>query len=139
VSNLDVVAREELDLVLCFNPASSLEPGGGALGRWRAMAGRRLGREARKVRESGAEVILIQPTAEDLAVMGPNPMSRRHRHAALESAVRTTTAALRAPGVREALRDLPLGPEHVRRRPPGPPSVWPSFDEIAAARWPKAS
>jgi hypothetical protein len=103
------------------------------------MAGRRLGREARKVRESGAEVVLVQPTAEDLAVMGPNPMSRRHRHEVLETALRTTAAALRAPGVREALRDLPPGPEHVRRRPPGPPALWPSFDELAASRWPKAS
>jgi NTE family protein len=139
VSNLDMVAREELDLVLCFNPASSWEPGGGAVGAWRAMAGRRLGREARKVRAAGTEVVLVQPNAEDLAVMGSNPMSRRRRHEVIETALRTTTAALRAAGVREPLRDLPAGPDHVRRRPPGPPSVWPSFDEIAAARWPKAS
>src|SRR3954447_16955930 len=96
VSNLDVVAREELDLVICLNPASSREPGRGALGRYRAAAGRRLGREARKVREAGTEVVLIQPTAEDLAVMGPNPMARRHRHAVIETAIRTTTEALRA-------------------------------------------
>jgi NTE family protein len=139
VSNLDVVAREELDLVLCLNPASSREPGGGAVGAWRAAAGRRLGHEARKVRGAGTHVILVQPTAEDLAVMGPNPMSRRRRHEVLETALRTTTAALRAAGVREPVRDLPVGPEYVRRRPPGPPSAWPSFDEIAAARWRQAS
>jgi hypothetical protein len=91
------------------------------------------------VRGAGTHVILVQPTAEDLAVMGPNPMSRRRRHEVLEAALRTTTAALRAAGVREPLRDLPVGPEYVRRRPPGPPSAWPSFDEIAAARWRQAS
>jgi NTE family protein len=139
VSNLDVVAREELDLVLCFNPASTRERMGGAIGAWRAAAGRRLGREARKVRESGTEVVLIQPVADDLAVMGPNPMSRRRNNEVIETAIRTTTDALRAAGVAELVRDLPVGPDHVRFRPPGPASDWPSFDELAAARWPQAS
>ena len=65
--------------VLCFNPGSSRAPASGARGALRAAAGRRLGHEARKVRTAGADVVLVQPTAEDLVVMGPNPMSRRRR------------------------------------------------------------
>src|SRR4051794_37219808 len=138
VSNLDVVAREELDLVICFNPGSSREPGRGALGAVRAAAGRRLGAEARKVRAAGTEVLLVQPTARDLEVMGPNPMARRHRHAVIETALRTTAEALGAAGVRELLRELPPGADHVRRRPDDPPHLWPSFDEMAELRWRKA-
>ena len=135
LSNLDVVARKGLDLVVCLNPGSSMTPGGGPRGAMRAAAGRRLGHEARKVRERGTEVVLLQPTAEDLAVMGPNPMSRARRHATIETAMRTTTAALREREVAARLRDLPPGADHVRRRPDGPASDWPSFDEVAAARW----
>ena len=134
LSNLDVVADEGLDLVICLNPGSSWAAGG-ARGALRAAAGRRLGREARKVRERGAEVVLLQPTAEDLAVMGANPMSRARRHATIETAMRTTAAALREADVAAQLRDLPPGADHVRRRPDGPASDWPSFDEVAAARW----
>src|SRR4051812_7905347 len=135
LSNLDVVAREGLDLVICLNPGSSRAPGGGPRGAMRAAAGRRLGHEARKLRERGTEVVLVQPAAEDLAAMGPNPMSRARRHATIETAMRTTAAALRHPEGAARLRAPPPGAEHVRRRPDGPASDWPSFDEVAAARW----
>src|SRR3954464_2487409 len=95
VSNLDVLVREQLDLVLCLNPTSSREPGGGPQGKLRAANGRRLGHEARKLRAAGTEVVLLQPTAEDLAVMGSNPMSSRRRNAVIETAIRTTTRQLR--------------------------------------------
>src|SRR3954471_20627955 len=135
LSNLDVVAREALDLVICLNPGSSRAPGRGPRGALRAAAGRRPGHEAGKLRERGTEVVLLQPTAEDLAVMGSNPMSRARRHATIEAAMRTTVAALRDPEVAARLRDLPPGADDVRRRPDGPASEWPSFDEVAAARW----
>jgi len=135
VSNLDVVADAGLDLVICLNPSSSRTPNGGASGAMRAANGRRLGHEARKVRAAGTEVVLVQPTREDLAVMGPNPMSRARRNEVIQTAMRTTAEALRAADLRARLRELPPAPEHVRRRPPGPASEWPSFDEIAAARW----
>ena len=135
LSNLDVVAAVGLDLVLCFNPGSSRVPGGGPRALLRAAAARRLEREARNVRATGAELVVVEPTAEDLAIMGPNPMSRRHRNEIIASALRTTTERLRAPAVRAALHGLPAGPEHVRRQPPGPPDGWPSFDAIAAQRW----
>src|SRR3712207_8430045 len=40
--------------------------------------------------ESGTEVLILQPTAEDLAIMGPNLMARDRREEVMERAVRTT-------------------------------------------------
>src|SRR5436190_2884092 len=97
MSNLDVVAAEGLDLVLCFNPGSSRTPGRGPRAALSAAAARRLGREARKVRAAGAELVIVEPTAEDVAVMGSNPMSRRRRNEIIATAMRTTAARLREP------------------------------------------
>jgi NTE family protein len=143
-SNLDVLRRERLDLVICLNPTSTLAQvtarglAGRAASAARSGAGRRLGREARRLREAGTEVVLIQPTAEDLAVMGSNLMSGRRRHELITLATRTVTQQLEAPEVSSLLRELPPGePERVRR-PPGPPSQWPPFvreaESAAAAR-----
>jgi NTE family protein len=100
-SNLDLARGEGLDLVVCLNPTSSrasvpIRTPGDALGAlMRRESGRRLGHEARKVREDGAEVLLLQPSRRDLAVMGPNLMSRSRRVAVAETAVRTTALELR--------------------------------------------
>jgi NTE family protein len=132
-SNLDVVRDDELDLVVCLNPTSTLHP----TRAWNPLelipnlvrrgSGRRLGSEARKLRGRGAEVVLIQPTGEDLAAMGGNLMSTRNRHRTLETARRTTAAQIRKPEVRETLAALPKAsrPEKVRR-PAGPPETWPA-------------
>jgi NTE family protein len=132
-SNLDVLRREGLDLVVCLNPTSSRAavPTRGLAARaasaTRSMSGRRLGREARRLREAGTEVVLIQPTAEDLAVMGNNLMSGRRRHELITLAIRTVSEQLRMVDASSLLRELPPGePERVRR-PAGPPSEWPTF------------
>jgi hypothetical protein len=91
----------------------------------RRGSGRRLGWEARKLRDAGTEVVLIQPTREDLDVMGVNLMSSRRRHEVIETSIRTVGEQLRAPGIRELLRDLPEGEAHKVARPDGPPSTWP--------------
>jgi NTE family protein len=117
VSNLDLVARENLDLVICLNPTSSRDSAGSLPGRvLRAQAGRRLGHEAKRVRWSGASVVLIQPVAEDLEVMGENLMAGRRRHAVIERARQTTTWQLRA--LRAELDALPAGaPPFTGARP----------------------
>lgn len=132
-SNLDLVRSDELDLVVCLNPTSTLHP----TRAWNPLelvpnlirhgAGRRLGSEARKVRSTGAEVVLIQPTGDDLATMGRNLMSTRNRHATLETARRTTARQLADPEIRAALAALPKAsrPEKVHR-PSGPPETWPA-------------
>lgn len=132
-SNLDVLRDAELDLVICLNPTSSLHPvhawnpAERLAGLLRTGSGRRLGLEARSLRATGTDVLLIQPTLEDLAVMGPNLMSRERRHEAIETAVRTVGAHLREAGVARRLRGLPPGEPHRIARPDGPPDTWPSI------------
>jgi len=100
-SNLDLVCDRGLDLVVCLNPMSSLArttPRSAAervAARVRAQTGRRLGREAKKLREQGTDVLILQPTAEDLAVMGTNFMARDRREQVIERAIRTTARQLR--------------------------------------------
>lgn len=102
MSNLDLLAGRGLDLVICLNPMSSrAEPrANGPAQRLaalvRAGSGRRLGHEARKLREEGTRVVLIQPTAEDLEVMGLNFMARNRRTEVMEQARASVGAQLRA-------------------------------------------
>lgn len=138
-SNLDLLANEELDVVICLNPTSTLEaaasrhPLDRVAEAVRKGAGRRLGYEARKVRAKGTEVVLIQPVADDLALMGRNLMRRKGRHDVIEMAQRTVAEQLRAPEVAKLLVDLPAGEPHRISRPEGDPSTWPAIGPAARA------
>ena len=121
-SNLDLMCDEGLDLVVCLNPMSSLAqmtPRTAAdrvAARFRDQAGRRLGREAKKLRDRGTEVLILQPTAEDLSIMGTNLMARDRREAVVERAIRTTARQLR----RRRSRPGVVFPKHApapRREP----------------------
>ena len=79
------------------------------------------------MRSFGTEVVLIQPGDEDLAVMGRNLMSGQRRHEMIETATRTVAEQLRSPELREKLAGLPPGEPHKLRKPPGPPSTWPTI------------
>jgi NTE family protein len=131
-SNLDCVARADLDLVVCLNPLSAtpeelVRAGRGALrGRMRRTTGRRLGWEARRLRERGTSVVLVQPVTEDLAVMGGNMMSTARRHAVLSRAQRTVAAQLADGELARLLADQPRIAEHRLHRPPGPVDEWPT-------------
>ena len=141
-SNLDVVRDESLDLVICLNPTSSLHPTRAwNPAEWVARAvrngtGRRLGSEARKLRERGTGVVLIQPTGEDLGAMGPNLMSRANRHRTIEVAQRTVAEQLRRPENRSLLEGLPPGRPEKIRRPDAPPAEWPGLLELSSASGP---
>jgi NTE family protein len=130
-SNLDCVARADLDLVVCLNPMSSrpedlLATGRGRVrGAVRRSVGRRLGWEVRRLRERGTAVAVLQPGVEDLGVLGANLMSTARRHLVLETAVRTTRAALADGELAELVQDQPRAPEHRVRRPEGPVHSWP--------------
>jgi NTE family protein len=129
-SNLDLLAGRELDLVICLNPTSTREPASGGVvdrlvGAQRSASGRRLGREAKRLEAEGTEVVLVQPVAEDLVVMGRNLMSGKRRNEVMKTAEGTVAEQLREPATAEALRDLPAGEPHKLRRPDGPPSSWP--------------
>jgi len=118
MSNLDLLRGRDLDLVICLNPTSSrasvpIRTPADAMGAWmRGQSGRRLGHEARRLREEGTEVVLLQPTRRDLEVMGPNLMSRERRIAVGETAVRTTALELRR------LRGTDVRLPGKARRPP---------------------
>lgn len=138
-SNLDLLADAGLDLIVCLNPTSTLEPRSSVnpLDRVadavRRAAGRRLGYEARKVRAKGTDVVLIQPVAEDLALMGRNLMRGKQRHAVIELARRTVTEQLRAPSAAKLLAGLPAGESHKIAKPDGDPSTWPAIGPSARA------
>jgi NTE family protein len=141
VSNLDVLAKQRLDLVLVLNPMSSLHAGsprrvGEALAyAIRQQAGRRLRDEARRLQEAGTEVVLIQPTVHDLDAMGTNLMSRKRRNQVIATAVKSVTGHLRGSPAGERLAALPPGLPALVRRPSGPASRWPDFRELARERW----
>jgi NTE family protein len=140
-SNLDVLRDEGLDVVVALNPMSSLHVasprtvGERLAVRIRQAAGRRLGSEAKRLRAAGIEVVLIQPTVHDLDVMGGNLLSSRRRHEVIETGVRTVSAHLRESPVGARLAELPAGDPRLVRRPDGPPSRWPSFQQAARERW----
>lgn len=111
-SNLDVLGREALDLVVCLNPTSSLAdpvpsgPRERIAATWRRTSGRRLGWEAKRLRAAGIEVALLQPGEEALAAMGPNLMRRRGVEQVVEIGRRTTAEQLRSSEAFDALRSL---------------------------------
>jgi NTE family protein len=130
-SNLDILRNDELDLVICLNPTSTLHPTHAwnpaerVAGVVQRLAGRRLGSETKKLRAAGTEVVLIQPTGDDHAAMGPNLMATRNRNQVIQTAIRTVREQLRAPAVEDLLAGLPAGPDYKIRQPDGPPSTWP--------------
>jgi len=135
-SNADILRSEELDLVICLNPTSTLHPIRGANPRdafnliFQRASGRRLGSEAKKLRAAGTEVVLVQPLPEDLQAMGPNLMRRGNRNKVIEVARRTVARQLADPANRELLESLPSGRPEKVRRPDGPPSEWPPLIEL---------
>jgi NTE family protein len=139
-SNADILRNEELDLVICLNPTSTLHPIRAFNPRdavnlvFQRASGRRLGRETKKLRAAGTDVVLIQPLQEDLEAMGPNLMRRGNRNKVIEVARRTVARQLAVPGNREPLEALPPGPPEKVRRPDGPPSEWPPLAELQRRR-----
>jgi NTE family protein len=132
-----------MDLVICLNPTSTLHPIRALNPReWlnlamRNASGRRLGSEAKKLRARGIDVVLIQPTGEDLEAMGPNLMSPRRRNQVIEVARRTVAEQLDEPRNRKLLAGLPAGDPRKVHRPEGPPSEWPGLEELQPGAAPR--
>jgi NTE family protein len=137
-SNLDVLRGQDLDLVICFNPTSSLHPvralnpvaAFGLL--FNRASGRRLGSEAKRLRAEGTDVVLIQPTGRDLDAMGVNLMKSGNRNEVIAVARETTAEQLAEPSVAEALEELPQGDPDMTRRPTRPSYEWPGIEDLAA-------
>jgi NTE family protein len=100
-SNVDLLCGEDVDVVLCLNPMSSVaqatggSPSDRVAALLRAQNGRRLGREARRLREDGKQVVVLEPGAEDVALMGLNLMNGRRRVEVMEQARRSMALTLR--------------------------------------------
>jgi NTE family protein len=137
-SNADILRNEELDLVICLNPTSTLHPIRAINPRdafnlvFQRASGRRLGSEAKKLRSAGTDVVLIQPVREDLQAMGPNLMRAGNRNQVIEVARETVARQLAEPGIRDLLATLPEGRPEKVRRPDGPASEWPPLTELQA-------
>ena len=89
-SNADVVAPYAPDLVLCLSPFATTTSGGprdtALLGGLRRVLRRQLSSETRRLEEAGSRVEVLEPTREDLQVMGLKVMERRHSRAVVEQA-----------------------------------------------------
>lgn len=114
MSNLELLCREDVDVAIVLNPTSSRAQSPRSLnaaamaagvvnGAVRGASARRLDGEVRKLRATGVEVVVIEPSAADLAVRGHNPMSRRRRAEITELAYRSVSRSLRR---RTTLPDL---------------------------------
>jgi hypothetical protein len=62
--------------------------------RRRLRVTRLLLREAKMLAAQGKRVVILTPGAQDLAVMGANPMNHKRREAVLETSLCTSAAAL---------------------------------------------
>jgi NTE family protein len=107
-SNADVVAGIGLDLVVVIStmsaPWTALRPSPNIGSR--ALASWVLEREVRAVRASGTQVLVLEPTAEDLAVMGTNAMDPERRVAVAEQARSTTVQRLAHPAAADLVARL---------------------------------
>lgn len=111
-TNADLVADLGLDLVVVSSPMSVSR---GALGSvaaaWRAIHGLRLRQELEAVRAGGAVAVVVQPTADDLPVLGTHPLDRSRRGEIAEQARESTRRRLERLDTRA--RALLLTPERV--------------------------
>lgn len=138
-SNLDVLRTERLDLVLALNPMSSqrLDSPRTVCGRVasavRRASRQRLHLEVDRLRAAGSHVVLIQPTPQDLDVMGLNLMSGSRRYEVVQTAIRTTTRHLRETELGERLAQLSTGDR--AQSSDGARSTWRDFTAAAHDRW----
>jgi NTE family protein len=108
-TNIDLLAGLGLDHVYALAPMASF-----SLDRptslparlervWRERVTRRALREVAKVHALGSEVTVLGPGAADLEAIGANLMDVRRRRYVLETALATTSSALREPESLDAL------------------------------------
>jgi NTE family protein len=100
-SNLDLIADEELDLVVCLSPMSSsattrpttmLERIAAAR---RRRAGAALVSESQGLHNQGTELVVLEPALDDLHAMGANPMARDRADRVIATARETVARTLR--------------------------------------------
>jgi NTE family protein len=109
--NADLLAKVDLDEVFVLAPMASLrpdQPHGPVtwLERtWRRAVTKRLQREVERLRAAGADVTVLAPNADDLAVMGANMMDAARQIAVMRTARDSVAAQLAAPAQQVAPLD----------------------------------
>ncbi|MCX6461475.1 MAG: patatin-like phospholipase family protein [Actinobacteria bacterium] len=102
-TNVDLVAAAALDEVFVLAPMVSfaLDEPDSVLARlerrWRIQVTKRCLSEVEKVRDAGADVVVLGPGPADLEMMGGNAMDLSRRVAVLKSSMRTSAKALADP------------------------------------------
>lgn len=106
-ANLDLLAGEQLDLVICLNPLSS-RPGVAPAAFWpiRTLLHRQLVPQMRSVERAGSRVVAIEPDGQSIRLIGFNPMSRRRLAEVGLAASEEVQQYLRQPSVRGKLAGL---------------------------------
>ncbi len=108
-TNADLVARLGFDLVIVISPMSAVPSALGIADRMnpqlaaRALHARTLAREVAAVRESSTPVLVIQPTRDDLSVMGGNALDNAASPPVARAAHRSVSALLAGGGVADRL------------------------------------
>jgi NTE family protein len=120
LSNLDLLAGDGLDTVLCLNPTAVQERRRGGRGRIHRALMRGLVDEDRAVTAAGTRVHLYLPSDADLAQMGWNLMSVRNLQAVIETARASMLTALEDEELAPLLRDL----TRAAAPPPRSPIDW---------------
>jgi NTE family protein len=107
-SNADVLVGVKLDLAVVIStksaPWTALRPSPNVGSR--ALASWVLDREIRQIRAAGTPVLLVGPTAEDLAVMGGNSMDAGRRQKVADQARRSTIQRLEHPAAADLVSKL---------------------------------
>lgn len=109
-ANLDLLAGEPLDIVICLNPLSS-RPGAAAGLLWpvRALLHRQLVPQVRAVERAGAQLVVLEPDGRSIDLIGLNPMSRRRVEEVGVAAAIEAREHLRRPEVSRALAGIDPG------------------------------
>ena len=106
-TNAELLADQELDLVVVVSPMSTTRSGRRAsLASARPLHAARLAAEVADLRRAGTEVLTFQPTAADIVAMGRNPLDLERRAATTEAAFESTRQRLKDPTIVERLKIL---------------------------------
>jgi NTE family protein len=111
-ANLDLLAGQRLDLVICLNPLSS-RPGAAAGIHWpvRTLLHQQLVPQMRAVERGGAQLVVLEPEGRSIDLIGLNPMSRHRVEDVGVAAAMEVREYLRQPLVSSKLAGLGPPPE----------------------------
>ncbi len=124
MSNLDLLAGQALDLAIVLSPLSTRtrfrgwDPFNRLTDATRRAIARQLDAEIALLEAEGTQVVVFEPTADDLIAIGGNVMDDRRRTRVMETATRTTTEQLKRAAFRKLLPYLePPAPKPAPKAP----------------------